>query len=48
MGSVIKHIPGHGASTLDSHLKTPRVNLSLKELIKRIFFLSNQIILYLL
>ena len=38
MGSVIKHIPGHGASTLDSHLKTPRVNLSLKELIKKDFF----------
>ena len=38
IAGVIKHIPGHGASTLDSHLKTPRVNLSLKELIKKDFF----------
>ena len=39
MGTVIKHIPGHGcASTLDSHLKTPKVNLSLKELNKIDFF----------
>ena len=43
IGTVIKHIPGHGASTLDSHLKTPRINLSLKELIKKDFlpFKSN-------
>ena len=26
--SVIKHIPGHGCSTKDSHISTPRVNLT--------------------
>ncbi len=26
--SVIKHIPGHGGSDVDSHLKTPKVGLS--------------------
>jgi beta-glucosidase-like glycosyl hydrolase len=26
--SVIKHIPGHGFATSDSHYKTPKVDLS--------------------
>jgi len=30
--TVIKHIPGHGCSSSDSHLKTPRVNLSFNKL----------------
>ena len=30
--TVIKHIPGHGCSRSDSHLYTPKVNLSYKEL----------------
>ena len=30
--SVIKHLPGHGCSTSDSHLKMPKVNLSKNEL----------------
>ena len=29
---VIKHIPGHGCASLDSHLKTPIVNLNKKKL----------------
>ena len=32
--SVIKHIPGHGCTTEDSHLKLPKVNLSMKILEK--------------
>ena len=28
MGTVMKHIPGHGCSTLDSHKKLPKVNLN--------------------
>ena len=32
IATVIKHIPGHGCSTVDSHLKTPKVNLDEKNL----------------
>jgi len=35
--TVIKHIPGHGASIYDSHLKTPTVGYSKNELIKKDF-----------
>ena len=37
IGTVIKHIPGHGLSTVDSHKKIPVVNQSLKELNKTDF-----------
>ena len=30
--TVIKHIPGHGCSTIDSHQKMPKVNLKFKTL----------------
>ena len=30
--SIIKHVPGHGCSLSDSHLKMPKVNLSINEL----------------
>ncbi len=36
--SVIKHIPGHGCSTSDSHFKTPKVRLSKKDLNQVDFF----------
>ena len=36
--SVIKHIPGHGCATSDSHYKMPKVNLSYKELNSNDFF----------
>ncbi len=32
IATVIKHIPGHGCSVLDSHVKTPEVNLKYKNL----------------
>ena len=37
IGSVIKHIPGHGLAKVDSHFFTPVVNKSLKFLKKRDF-----------
>jgi beta-N-acetylhexosaminidase len=36
--SVIKHIPGHGCATSDSHFKMPKVNITYNELIKKDFF----------
>ena len=38
LGTVIKHIPGHGCSDSDSHLKTPNVKLDYKNLDKIDFF----------
>ena len=38
VATVIKHIPGHGCATVDSHLKTPKVNLSAFNLNKIDFF----------
>jgi len=37
IGSVIKHIPGHGLAKVDSHKLTPTVNKNLKYLIKNDF-----------
>ena len=37
IGNVIKHIPGHGCSNLDSHKKLPIVNKARKELLKNDF-----------
>ena len=37
IATVLKHIPGHGLSKSDSHYKTPVVNASKKELIKKDF-----------
>ncbi len=44
IATVIKHIPGHGCALLDSHLKTPKVNLNFSKLNKIDFtpFKSNQ------
>tara|TARA_Y100000389_G_C17417996_1_gene494921 strand:+ start:693 stop:1634 length:942 start_codon:yes stop_codon:yes gene_type:complete len=36
--SVIKHIPGHGCASFDSHFKMPKVNLSENNLNKNDFF----------
>ena len=38
ISGVIKHIPGHGAATTDSHLKTPKVFSSFKKLKKIDFY----------
>ena len=38
VGSVIKHIPGHGSATSDSHKKMPNVKLSLYKLDKIDFY----------
>ena len=37
IGTVIKHIPGHGLAKVDSHKSTPIVNKNLKYLIKNDF-----------
>ena len=37
IGTVIKHVPGHGRATLDSHFKLPKVNNSIKSLKKTDF-----------
>ena len=38
IGTIIKHIPGHGLAKVDSHNFTPIVNKSLKYLIKNDFY----------
>ena len=38
IATVIKHIPGHGCSTIDSHKKMPKVNLNIKTLNKIDFY----------
>ena len=38
IGTVIKHIPGHGCSKIDSHIKLPKIKLSLNKL-KKIDFI---------
>tara|TARA_B100000902_G_scaffold238065_1_gene225506 strand:- start:260 stop:1210 length:951 start_codon:yes stop_codon:yes gene_type:complete len=38
IGTVIKHIPGHGLAKVDSHLFTPRVKKTLKYLYKNDFY----------
>jgi len=37
IGTVIKHIPGHGLAKVDSHKLTPKVNKNLKYLMKNDF-----------
>ena len=36
--NVIKHIPGHGCSSVDSHFRLPKVNLSEKTLNRKDFY----------
>ena len=38
IGSVIKHIPGHGSAKVDSHKFTPHVNKKINYLIKNDFY----------
>jgi beta-N-acetylhexosaminidase len=38
IGTVIKHIPGHGLTNVDSHSFTPKVSNKLRQLIKNDFF----------
>ena len=38
VATVVKHIPGHGCSSIDSHLSMPKVNLSRKILEKKDFY----------
>ena len=37
IGTIIKHIPGHGLAKVDSHHSTPKIDKSLKYLIKNDF-----------
>ena len=37
IGTIIKHIPGHGLSKVDSHFSTPYINKSLNYLLKNDF-----------
>ncbi len=37
IGTIVKHIPGHGLSRVDSHYKLPIVDKSLRELYKKDF-----------
>ena len=37
IGTIIKHIPGHGLSKVDSHFSTPYINKTLKYLLKNDF-----------
>ena len=37
IGTIIKHIPGHGLAKVDSHYSTPKINKSLKYLLKNDF-----------
>ena len=37
IGTVIKHIPGHGLAKVDSHFSTPYINKTLKYLLKNDF-----------
>ena len=38
IATIIKHIPGHGCSSIDSHLRMPKVNLTKKILNKIDFY----------
>ncbi|MBD1138161.1 beta-N-acetylhexosaminidase [Pelagibacterales bacterium SAG-MED41] len=38
IATVIKHIPGHGCSTIDSHQRMPKVNLKMRSLNKTDFY----------
>jgi len=37
IGTIIKHIPGHGLAKVDSHYSTPKINKSLNYLLKNDF-----------
>ena len=37
IGTIIKHIPGHGLAKVDSHFSTPYINKTLKYLLKKDF-----------
>ena len=38
IATVIKHIPGHGCASVDSHLSLPKVNINVSELNKKDFY----------